>query len=268
MAAALSAVKQVYNVLEELGVKPLIELSLRPFLSGGDGYEFFDIRVEVPEKIVVIGGDGTLLRLLCNIGERGDPIIHPIKMGRKGYFFELDLYRGIEKLRDFVENRFWVEELQRLHIDIYHGDDENVYRIDTALNEAAIVSPGSKTITLRVEVDREVVYENLEGDGVVVATPAGSTAYSLSAGGPILDRSMEAIVVTPLNPLGWARSLVVSGSSRVNVLLTRSSRSSLLFIDGQRYHRLRPGEGFVARKSSKPARIARYGKRKRIALPW
>ena len=264
-ADALRVVREVYSVLEELGANPRVDVSLKPYL--GDGrLRFFDLRFEVPEKAVVIGGDGTLLRFLCTVGDRPSPHIHPIKVGRRGYFFELDVYQGVERLRDFVEGSYIVERLDRVSVTVHRG--AALLTGKAALNEAAIVAPGSKTVILRVEVDGEPVYENIEGDGVIIASPAGSTAYSLSAGGPVLDRRLKAMVVTPLNPTTMARPVVVEGGSRVVVTVLRASRSPTLFIDGQTFIRLRRGDRVEATLSKHPALLARYRRVRRIAIPW
>ena len=263
-AEALRIAREVYEVLEGLGVEARMELSMRPFIDGS--YRFFDLRFELPPKAVVIGGDGTLLRFLCLVGERPSPVIHPIKTGRKGFFFELDAYQGVERLKDFIDGRYRVETLDRLRVEVVRsGAVEAAY---SALNETAVVAPGSKTITLRITVDGQPVYEHIEGDGVIVATPAGSTAYSLSAGGPIVDRGLKAIVVTPVNPVSWARPVVVSGYSTVEVALLRASRPPSMYVDGQLYLKLRKGDSFRATISRFPALLARYGRTRRIALPW
>ncbi len=263
-AEALRIAREVYEVLEALGAEARMELSMKPFIDSG--YRFFDIRFEVPAKAVVIGGDGTLLRLLCMVGERPAPVIHPIKSGRKGFFFELDAYQGIERLRDFVEEKYQVEVLDRLRVEVRRGGVTEI--VHAALNEAVIAAPGSKTITLSISVDESPVYEHIEGDGVIVATPAGSTAYSLSAGGPIIDRALKALVVTPVNPVSWARPVVVAGSSTVEVRVLRASRPPSLYIDGQLFTKLRRGDGIRASISRFPAMLARYGRIRRIALPW
>ncbi len=259
-AEAIRVVKEVYTVLDELGADVRIDVSLKPFINK-DSIRFFDIRFQVPEKIVVVGGDGTLLRLLCIIGDRPSPIIHPIKVGRRGFFFELDVYQGIEKLRDFVKGHYFIEKLYRLRI----ADFSRTY---AALNEVAVVAPGSKTVTIRVEVDGEPVYEHIEGDGIVVASPAGSTAYSLSAGGPILDRRVKAYVITPVNPTSWARPVVVDGSSILTLTLLRASRAPTMYIDGQVFRKMRRGDTIEVSFSQHPALLARYRRIKRISIPW
>ncbi len=262
---AIRLVKHVYQLLLDMGVDVRVEVSLLPYLDGG-GYRYFDVRHTVPSKVVLIGGDGTLLRFLCLVGDRPSPVIHPIKVGRKGFFFELDVYQGVERLRDFVEERYRVEALHRVRVEVERMG--GVDRVHAALNEAAVVAPGSKTVTLRVEVDGEPVFENIEGDGVIVASPAGSTAYSLSAGGPILDRSLRAMIITPVNPTTWARPVVVSGEAVVRVTLLRASRPPSLFIDGQVFTRLRRGDGFRATLSRHPALLARYGRSRRVVIPY
>ncbi len=262
---ALRTAYEVYEHLRSMNVVARVDVSIRPYLSTlfGGKYETFDIRFTIPRKIVVIGGDGTLLRLYNIVGEKGNPIVHPVKAGRRGYLFELDQVSGIRRLRDFIEDKYWVEELLRIKVTTYHGSEENMVAHCLALNEAAILAPGSKTMILSIHIDDGPVYESLEGDGVIVATPTGSTAYSYSAGGPILHHELDAMVITPINPVFCAKPIVVPASKKVKVVVSRTRRSASLIIDGQVCTRLRTGDGIVAEKSKVPARIARYGKPRR-----
>ncbi len=263
---ALRIAHEAYTQLVSLGIDARVDASIKPYFESlfKGSYESYDVRFTVPYKIVVVGGDGTLLRLYTLIGERGDPVVHPIKAGRRGFLFELDAYTGIRRLRDFIEDRYYVERLMRLRVTAFHEEYGRIITKCVALNEAAIVAPGSKTLVVAVYTDSEQVYENLEGDGVIVATPTGSTAYSFSAGGPVLHRSLDAVVVTPINPIYCARPVVLPSSKQIRVLVTRTRRSPSLIIDGQRCIKLQNGDGVVVEKSPVYARIARYGKPRRL----
>ncbi|MET1101853.1 MAG: NAD(+)/NADH kinase [Pyrodictiaceae archaeon] len=261
---SLRIVKEAYEILNSMNIDVRIDISLKPFLPRSPSYRYFDIRFEVPRKTIVVGGDGTLLRLYSIIGERGSTIVHPIKAGRRGFLFELDEFTGLQRLKDFVEDKYRIEELMRIRVLVFRREPSNIEHCCVALNEAALFAPGSKTLVLRVRADNEVLYDSLEGDGVIVSTPVGSTAYSLSAGGPLLDYELEAYVVTPVNPVSYARPYVISARRRIIVQLVRSRRTPLLIIDGQECDRLRNLDGFIAEKSSSPARIARYGKPRRL----
>jgi len=263
---ALRVAHEAYMFISSQRIEARIDVSIKPYFKTlfGGTYLTYDIRFHIPRKIVVVGGDGTLLRLYSLIGERGDPIIHPIKAGRRGFLFELDSYTGIRRIKDFIEDRYRVEKLLRLRVTLFSGNEDSTVSRCSALNEAAIVAPGSKTVVVEIWSDGEPLYENLEGDGVIVATPTGSTAYSYSAGGPVLDRELEAFVITPLNPIYCARPVVVPASKHVSIRVTKTRRAPLLIIDGQKCARLNTGSGIVVEKSPVYARIARYGKPRRI----
>ncbi len=255
---ALELARRVYLRLRSLGAEPVYEASIAGLL-GGPG---LDARLERVEKAVVIGGDGTLLRFLHLTGDHS-PVIHPIRLGRRAFLFE-DLPPGemLERLRDFLEDRYRLEELKRLRVE-HRG-----LRL-AALNEAAVLSMGSKTVSLRVTVDGAPVYRSLEGDGVIVATPAGSTAYNYSSGGPVIHPDLDAVAVTPVNPLERAAGpMVVPGSARIEILVERTIRPVKLVVDGVEERLLYRGAVVAAWLGAPPARLARYQTPPRPRLPW
>jgi NAD+ kinase len=255
---ALELASEAYRRLKELGVEVFYDVSLAGLVDG----TIADVRFADVDGVVVIGGDGTLLRLLQLLGSRS-PILHLIRLGRKAFFFDEDARESLEKLADFVEGKFEVEQHIRLNVEV---QGLPVY----AFNEAAILGTGSKIVVLRVEgPGGEHVYDNLEGDGLIIATPMGSTAYSYSAGGPVLYLSLDAIVLTPVNPLDRSYgSVVLPGRPGVSVEVVYAARPAKLIVDGVYERLLSRGAEVRACLCGPPVKIARYHGIRRLRTPW
>ena len=258
---ALLLAREAYRRLEELGAEPFYDISIASLLEPRD--RGIDLRFEDIDGVVAIGGDGTLLRLLQLLGERS-PVVHPIRLGRRAFLFEpMEPREALEKLQDFVEQRYWVEELPRLRVAAtsYQG---------LALNEAAVLALGSKVAGLRILVDDAVAYRGLEGDGVIVATPTGSTAYNYSAGGPVLHPALHAVSITPVNPVNRSVGpLAVPDSSEIRIYVERTTRPVKLIVDGVQERLLYRGALITLRLNGTPARLARYiWRRGWLRLPW
>ncbi len=256
---ALLTAREAYRRLSELGAEPLYEASIAGLL-GGPGV---DLRFTPVDAVVVIGGDGTLLRLLQLLGDRS-PILHLVKVARRGFLFEdIPPEESLRLLERLVSGDYWVEELSRLRVTApgYNG---------SALNEAAVLALGSKVAGLRVEAGGMVLYKGLEGDGIIASTPTGSSAYNYSAGGPVLHPLLRATVLTPVNPLDRRMgSLVLPGDMEVSILVERTTRPVKLIIDGVQERLLHRGALVKVSLTAPPARVARYREREpRPRLPW
>jgi NAD+ kinase len=175
------------------------------------------------DVIVTVGGDGTILRVLQNL-PRPIPIVG-INVGKIGFLAEVspeDAFRVVDSLLD----GFSVSAHSRLAISV------NGKRLPSATNEAVIVtSRPAKILEYSVGID-DHVWDILRADGVIVATPTGSTAYAMSAGGPIVDPRVDAFLVVPLAPHKLSvRPLVVCGESVVLVKIM--GKDAALVVDGQ-----------------------------------
>jgi NAD+ kinase len=187
---------------------------------GNCGVEIKKLGVDV---IVAVGGDGTILRVLQNI-PYPIPVIG-INMGKVGFLAEIspdNAFNAVDKLIGGFE----VSAHSRLAISI-NGKD-----LPPATNEAVIVtSRPAKILEYGIEVDGSLL-DDLRADGVVIATSTGSTAYAMSAGGPIVDPKVDAFIIVPLAPYKLsARPWVISGESTVNVKMM--GKDAVIVIDGQ-----------------------------------
>jgi len=181
------------------------------------------------DVVVSIGGDGTLLRALHRILPRNIPLMG-ITVNTLGFLNEVPLSKANYALQMLKEGRYWVEKRRLV---------EGKWRHQTilALNEIAILSEiPCKTVLLEVLVDgASVIYGKM--DGVLVASATGSTAYSLSAGGPVVDPELDVLVITPVSPVNLSlRSLVVPPSRRVLINVLRGK--AVMVGDGIKYAKI------------------------------
>ncbi|HYK94147.1 MAG TPA: NAD(+)/NADH kinase [Thermoplasmata archaeon] len=224
-----------------------------------------ELRAEV---LVAIGGDGTFLWSLhrCPL-----PLL-PINAGTLGFLAEVD---GTEAaafesaLSRLLEGRYLVEERMRL------ASQWNGQNLPDAMNEIVVhTSQVAKMRIFELSVDRRPV-GRIRADGVLIATPTGSTSYSLSAMGPIVEPTIGAIVVTALAPFQTPpRALLIDPLRTVGVRLVNPDKEGVVVVDGQSETRLPGGASVLAYRSPRPARFVRFGPRffrqlqgKRI-LPW
>ena len=216
--------------LEAHGITVYYDRRTAERLSRDDGFE----RGAWPERCdlaVVAGGDGTLLSVAREAIPAGLPILG-VNLGSLGFLTELqpeELEGGLERM---LGGDYQIEE--RMVLDVsYPGEDGKPQRLsllnDTVVTKGAL----ARMISLEVCVDDERV-ATYTSDGLIVSTPTGSTAYALSAGGPILDPRMDAFIVAPICPHTMTyRPLVVPGDVTLTVVLRKGSDSVFLTLDGQ-----------------------------------
>jgi len=201
------------------------------------------------DAILVIGGDGTILRL-CQKLKNSIPILG-INTGGIGFLADLSL-DDINYAVELLVSDFEVEERCRISAEIEGRGTP------PALNEAVIITERpSKMLRLRVYLNDEFL-DDFRADGIIIATPTGSTAYSLSAGGPILHPSVRAFVVVPLAPHKLtSRPWVISSESELKVVVTKTGKGALLVLDGQHTEEIAEGQEVIFRKSPVPAKFVR-----------
>ncbi len=181
--------------------------------------------------VFVFGGDGTILRSMHFSQATKTPILG-INLGRRGFLSDVSLNELNKSILKLLDGKYTIQERMLLRA-VVRRDGKNIYR-GLALNDVIVHKGRNPTlIDVRLSVDRRFVLE-ARCDGMIASTPTGSTAYSLSAGGPILSPVMEAIVVAPLNPHVMSiRPLLFSASDSISFRLARSQGESMLQLDGQ-----------------------------------
>jgi len=183
------------------------------------------------DMVLVLGGDGTMLSAARLLEERAVPILG-VNMGGLGFLTEVTLDQLYPALEKVFAQKFIVEERLMLRADI-HRHGEHVAKA-TVLNDV-VVSKGTlaRMIEIQILIDGQSV-TRLRGDGLIVSTPTGSTAYSLSAGGPIIHPMIQALILTPICPHTLThRPLLVPGGIALEVTLTSQGEGAMATFDGQ-----------------------------------
>jgi NAD+ kinase len=205
------------------------------------------------DMVVAIGGDGTILRTQSFISHKKIPLIG-INMGTVGFLTEIDPENAFTAIEEILAGNYFVE--RRNQLLVWHK-----HELSPALNEVVLMTrKPAKMLHIQISVDDEIM-EELRADGLIIATPSGSTAYSMSAGGPIIDPRVEAFVIVPICPfkLG-ARPTVVSNGSTIKVKLLREGKKAIAVIDGQFEEEINYMDEIIFRKSDNCAYFVRLTK--------
>ncbi|MBO5239532.1 MAG: NAD(+)/NADH kinase [Lachnospiraceae bacterium] len=211
------------------------------------------------ECAIVLGGDGTMLLASSKLSEKGIPMIG-INLGTMGFMADVDPRNMEEALECLLQDQYRVEERMNLIGTIYHEGKEMATA--TALNDIVIARSGySRIICLRIYVNGELL-DVYEADGVIIATPTGSTAYNLSAGGPIVSPNASLILVTPVSPHSLtSKSVVFSAEDEIEVEIVpkRKSQKEEAFatFDGRGYEELQLEDRVRIRRALKPTRLVK-----------
>lgn len=218
-------------------------------------FDPLDTSNEPIEMVLAIGGDGTLLRAAEHARPLSAPVLG-INLGRVGFLTEVDLDQMDQALDRIIDQRYRVTARMTVEVTVEHDND--VVAIGWALNEIS-VEKGTRERILDVVVEVDGHGVSAYGcDGVLCATPTGSTAYTFSAGGPVLWPGVDALLIVPSNAHAlFARSLVVSPDAAVTVHINPDGPSAVLACDGRRIHEIPPGSRISVRKGQKPVTMVR-----------
>lgn len=204
---------------------------------------------------VVLGGDGTLLKAARSLAAGGTPLLG-VNLGRLGFLSEVEAGSLFDRLPEVLEGRYRLDERAMLAAAVL-AKGRPKGRI-LALNDVVVsVAPFARLGILSVSVSGSLM-GSYPADGVIVATPTGSTAYSLAAGGPIVAPDLDVLVVTPVCPHTFhARPTVIAKQDSVRIRIERSREGGVVTADGQERRPLAPGEEVVVAVAGEVARLIR-----------
>jgi NAD+ kinase len=204
---------------------------------------------------VVLGGDGTLLLAAKQLAQLGAPILG-VNLGHLGFLTEVEVPEIYSSLAAVLRGEYVCDERQMLRAQVVR--DAQVLAQFEAMNDVVVAKgPFARLINLETFVDSAYV-TTYPADGVIIATPTGSTAYSLSAGGPILTPDLDVMVLTPICPHSFFdRSIVLSRRQEVRIRIRTDHRDTLVTIDGQDVHPLEDGDEVVVVGSPTTVRLIR-----------
>jgi NAD+ kinase len=259
-SAAVSAAQEMSAGLRAAGLKVAVLPDEADALNG-DGVLVADPDEPADgcELVVVLGGDGTILRGAELVRGTQAPLLG-VNLGHVGFLAESERDDLAATAQRVVDRDYDVEERMTLDITVRHGNE--IQHRCWALNEGTVEKAArERMLEMVIEVDDRPL-SRFGADGVVMATPTGSTAYSFSAGGPVVWPEVEALLLVPISAHAlFARPLVVGPSSRLAVeVLADTEGTGVLWCDGRRRYELTPGARIEAVRSELPVRLARLSK--------
>jgi NAD+ kinase len=207
------------------------------------------------EIVFALGGDGTVLRAAELARPFGAPLLG-INLGRVGFLAEAEISDLDQAVRDVVAGEYKVDE--RLTVDVTAECDGEIVARSWALNEVSVEKGArEKMLEVRVDVDGRPL-SRYGCDGVVVATPTGSTAYAFSAGGPVLWPELEALLLVPISPHAlFSRALVTAPTSTIQIAVDPYTTFAILSCDGRRSFDLAPGASVTVCRGKLPVHVVR-----------
>jgi NAD+ kinase len=256
--------EELKTLLPEL-VAWLRERGFEPILDPASGDYTHDARIvprdqmaaETPELTIVLGGDGTLLAAARVFAKAGIPIMS-VNLGSLGFLTEVRLADLYSTLEGWCQQCCTIESRTMLHAELFReGNLHCQYEAlnDVVIAKGAIARMGDFTVMLDAQLAA-----TFRADGVIVATPTGSTAYSLAANGPILAPSVDALVITPICPhLLTLRPMVVRGDANLTVRVEGIPDQTFLTVDGQEAIQVHVGDELRCRRSDYSVKLVRMG---------
>lgn len=211
------------------------------------------------DLVICFGGDGTILHMAKAATKRGLPLLG-VNIGTMGFMAELESTE-LEKLKLLSTGAFRIDS--RMMLDVIVQRDREIIFHDICLNDAVITKGAvARIVHLAVKCDGVQAME-CGGDGIIISTPTGSTAYSLSAGGPIVEPEADGIIITPICSHDVAsRCIVASGKRVISVGMTSNSRrNAYLSVDGGKTLRLNMGDVVTIKKSKLETKLVRLNDR-------
>lgn len=213
------------------------------------------------ECVITLGGDGTLIRAARDLAETKIPIIG-INLGTLGYLTEMSRDGNVEELLDALTlDHYQIQDRMMLRGRIYHGGE--LLADDIALNDIVMTREGDlRVLKFKIYVDGQFLYE-YSADGVLVSTPTGSTAYNLSAGGPIAQPDGELLILTPICPHTLtSRTIVLGAESKVTIEISpNNEQRQVAAFDGDTQIMMEPGDHIEIERSERITRVVRLDHR-------
>ena len=258
---AINLTKKVFEFLVKKGEVVYLETRIAPKILPHSGKDLSEMNSQNTKFIISIGGDGTVLRVANSLPQVNPPPILGVNIGSLGFLDESNERTIFNDLRRALKEEYILERCSKIAAYIIRNNEE--HKLDNALNEILIISSKStKVLLVSVKVDG-VFLNRSYLDGVIVSTSTGSTAYNLSAGGSIVNASLDIMQLTPLN--SFARSglkpIILPIESEVEIKLLRHRLDADVVIDGQKsFRNVSPNTVIKIRKANAHSNFIRFSR--------
>jgi NAD+ kinase len=250
-----STLHDVVSWLRARNIDVFLDTTSAILLGEQGGYQKTQLASKA-DVLLVLGGDGTMLNAARLAGERSIPILG-VNMGGLGFLTEVRLENLYPSLDRVFANDFVLDERLMLQTHVHRHGETVAHGV--VLNDV-VISKGTlaRMIELKIAIQGRFV-TNLRGDGLIVSSPTGSTAYSLSAGGPIIDPAVQSLILTPICPHTLThRPLIVPGNAEIDVTLTSKDDGAMATLDGQVGVAITQGDTVVIQTSEHRTRLIRF----------
>ena len=241
--------KRLHQTIISRGMTPVVEHQLATAAKLGTGSLLKRMTVDL---MVTLGGDGTVLKAVREMPRSKTPIL-AVNLGRSGYLTEVEPEQVEESFDRWIHGDFQLEEQWRVSVSL------DSRWIGDCLNEALLLSTTlDKMLNIAATQNGKRIIQ-ARTDGFMVATPTGSTAHSFSAGGPVLETSLNVLVMTLIAPLQPVKSLVVPADKKLTVRLEKPGPAATLVNDGNPVQQIRVGRTLELKRSKNSAYFVRFG---------
>ncbi|MCM1992750.1 NAD(+)/NADH kinase [Oceanirhabdus seepicola] len=241
--------EQLYEIIEKLQqVFHDVHFEIFKDSMGLDGE-----RAENLNFIIVFGGDGTILRTARSLGKNDIPILG-INIGNLGFLTNAEIGDFDDIIGELYRDSYEIEERTMLNCKIKDGETDEFI----ALNDIVIAKGTlSRIVEFSISIDNKF-YTNFTADGIIISTPTGSTAYNLSAGGPIIHPELDVVAITPICPHTLSmRTMVVSANKEIVLKLKGKNESIFLTVDGQNVYQLSEDDEIIVTNNEKRCKVLR-----------
>ena len=258
-AKVIATARNLVAHLESKAAKVMLPLSAAQAIERQElGFTDQEIAQECT-VIMVLGGDGTLISIARRWPFWGVPLIG-VNLGHLGFMTEVEEDEAQHAINMIIEGEFRLQERMMLKASVQRGNAKIVESF--ALNDC-VITKGAFSRMLKFDVFIGKSYlETFPADGIIISTPTGSTAYSLSAGGPVVDPSMQLMLLTPICAhMLQARPVVISPRDRIRIKLRASHEDIALTLDGQESFRLYPDDEVVLERADIVTRLVKLAPR-------
>ncbi|MFX1477435.1 MAG: NAD(+)/NADH kinase [Promethearchaeota archaeon] len=258
---AIKLAKRVFEFLIQKREVVYLETRIAPKILPHNGMDLADMTTDNIKFIIVIGGDGSILRVADSLSQKDPPPILGVNIGSIGFLDESNERTVFKDITKALNGEYECEICSKISPYIVKNSEE--IKLSNALNEVLIVSSKSSKV-LQISIRINNVFLNRSYlDGVIISTATGSTAYNLSAGGAIVNPKMEIMQITPLNSFAGSgiKPIIVSLDSVIEIQLLRPRLDGKIVIDGQRtFKKIAPNTKIRVRKANSQNKFIRFSK--------
>ncbi len=258
---AIKLAKQIFEFLVQKGEVVYLETRIAPKIFPHNGMDLGEMSSANIKFIVVVGGDGSILRVANGLSQQDPPPILGVNIGSIGFLDESNERTVFKDLIKVLNGEFEYETCSKITPYLVKNSDE--IQLSNALNEVLVVSSkSSKVLQVSIRIDN-IFLNRSYLDGVIISTSTGSTAYNLSAGGAIVTPNMEIMQITPLNSFAGSglKPMILPIDSEVEIQLLRPRLDGKIVIDGQRtIKKIPPNSKIRIRKSKSRTKFIRFDK--------